>query len=183
MRGSRALEGAGLFWRQRRAATRAKLRPGDDDSLTGCGQNIAMGCLAGCNYSRAAASCAPYMANPCTPMTKFSGMILSDAFAARLLAHAAALRSGQMADRDMADVVDAVCELSDVAMRYFFQQPARDFGLGVTLRAVVDMSVSSASKTVHFGLRRVIPKLDAEQRIKLGIFLEQSIHDLASAAH
>lgn len=111
-------------------------------------------------------------------MSKFTGTILPEDLAQRVLHTARELRDGKLAERDMEGVVTVVCEMSDVVMRHFFQQPARDFGLSVALRGIVDLSVASAAKTVHFGLRRVLPKLDSVQRRKLGEFLEASIHEL-----
>jgi len=115
-------------------------------------------------------------------MSKFTGTLLTDEMAQQVLSVAEALRAGSYSQRDMEPVIEVVCDMSDVVMRYFFQQPARDFGLSVSLRSIVDLSVASASKTVRFGLSRVLPKLNDAQRRQLGEFLLSTIHELGTVS-
>lgn len=110
-------------------------------------------------------------------MRNLVGSSIPEALAQRVLDAAAALREGRLGEKDMGPVVDVVAEMSDVVMRHFFLQPSRDFGLGPALRAVVELSVASSSKTVQYGLKKVLPKLNDAQRRQLGVFLESSLYE------
>ncbi|HEX4872329.1 MAG TPA: hypothetical protein VFV27_08455 [Nevskiaceae bacterium] len=87
------------------------------------------------------------------------------------------LRAGRIGSGQSDEVVEVICEMTEAVMGHFFVRPGEAFGLGMTLRGVIEFGVSSTVKTMRFGLRKVIPKLRPEQLRQVGDFLDEALYD------
>lgn len=91
------------------------------------------------------------------------------------------MRQGRLNARECAEVVDVVVEMTDHVVGYFFVQPVDAMGLGLASRKIAHWGVSSSMKTLHYGLRKALPRLDARQWRMVGDLLERSLVDAGAA--
>lgn len=99
--------------------------------------------------------------------------------AERAVAIANRIRSGSIKPQQADEVVKVVCEMTEAAMIHFFVKPVKDFGGGITMRGLAEMGVSGSVRAVHFGLGKILHKLDQRQWVMVADFLDQSLVEVA----
>ena len=91
------------------------------------------------------------------------------------------IRGDRMQPGEAEQLVDLIGRMTEAVMRHFFVTPTRAIGLGAGLRGVVELGVNSSVKTLRYGLKKVIPKLNREQLGQLAQFLDESLHQPGAA--
>ncbi|TAJ50854.1 MAG: hypothetical protein EPN60_07410 [Nevskiaceae bacterium] len=99
--------------------------------------------------------------------------------AERAVAIANRIRSGSIRPQQADEVVKVVCEMTEAAMTHFFVKPVKDFGGGITMRGLAEMGVSGSVRAVHFGLGKILHKLDQRQWVMVADFLDQSLVEVS----
>ncbi|ROH91026.1 hypothetical protein ED208_08635 [Stagnimonas aquatica] len=103
------------------------------------------------------------------------GAPINAKLAEKALSVADRIRSGAIKPQQADEVVKVVCEMTEAAMTHFFVKPVKDFGGGITMRGLAEMGVSGSVRAVHFGLGKILHKLDQRQWVMVADFLDQSL--------
>lgn len=110
-------------------------------------------------------------------MRNFVGAPIAPELAAEALRVAEAIKSGKLGPKDADQVIDVVSKMTEASMHHFFVKPIQTFGGGMTMRGFAEFGVSSASKAIRFGLKKILPKLKQEQWQQIGTLLDEALFD------
>lgn len=110
-------------------------------------------------------------------MRNLVGAPLPEQLALQALQVVADIRSGRLGVRDSERIVSTVSAMTSKVMHHFFVHPLELFRAGMTLRKLSEFGVNSSTRAIHYGLGKIIPKLNPEQLRQLADFLDRSLYD------
>lgn len=114
-------------------------------------------------------------------MRNLVGATIPPQLAAEALRIVEDIRGGRLTPKDSERVVKVIVKMSETVMHFFFMRPTEAFGVGMTLRGIVQFGVSSALKGISYGLGKIVPKLNQQQLLQLADFLDEALYDAGAA--
>jgi len=105
------------------------------------------------------------------------GCVIPDALANDTRAIVARLRADDT-QVPSKDIIAIIYRMTEVSLEANFLEPTKAFGAGQTLIKMVELTITSSLKATRYGLKKVIPKLNPQQKQQLADFLEESMHHI-----
>ncbi|ARU55786.1 hypothetical protein OLMES_1711 [Oleiphilus messinensis] len=87
------------------------------------------------------------------------------------------VRSDGEKDGYIHDVIEALCELVDEGVRYYYQEPTSLINFGGFTKKTTDLSIAQVQKGIRSLIKKLISELNHEQLVELADHLESMIHD------
>ncbi len=111
-------------------------------------------------------------------MTTIVGCAITDELARDARQVIQDLRSGTHVADDR--IVEVIFRMTEESLHAQFLEPTRALGAGPKTLRLIEISINTSLKATHYGLNKLIPKLNAEQMRHVADVMENSLHEEAA---